>query len=70
MIVQVLVYEFDFDLAGFFPSLNRDYTACPVVLTARARKAGCMGGRGGGAAHTLGTLLVKSCEPCLVGVSS
>jgi hypothetical protein len=56
MIVQVLVYEFDFDLAVFSPSLNRDYTACPVVLTARARKAGYRGD--GAAARRTTELLV------------
>jgi hypothetical protein len=42
--------------------LNRDYTACPAVLTARARKAwrkaGYRRGRGGGAAHRHTELLV------------
>jgi len=63
MLVQVLVYEFDFDLAVFSPSLNRDYTACPVVLTARARKAGYMGGRGAAAGRHTDNC---SCEPCFV----
>jgi len=66
MIVQVLVYEFDFDLAVFSPSLNRDYTACPVVLTARARKAGYRGDGAAAGAHGTARVSRVLCRGCFV----
>ena len=51
MIVQVLVYEFDFDLAVFSPSLNPgDYTAC---RSHRARANGPLRRRAAGAHELL-----------------
>jgi len=68
MIVQVLVYEFDFDLAVFPPSLNPgDYTASDRLsrsVTPRARSATDKALEGRGDDTNC------SCEPSFAGVSS